>query len=153
MSAAGCLVARGTHRPHHDCRAGGGRGSRQDSKKAAEAHSGVEAISPALRACGNTLCSHENANSHGFTALARKGRNARRIERGSETHAGPDRENQKPRPECLQVAPNTLRITECIRMVFLLGVPPDPARKTDARNRSEPTETHIRFAKIGQILP
>src|SRR6267143_3455761 len=127
MSPRGCLVGRGTHRPHNDRGARGGRGSPQDSEEAAKAHSDVKAISPALCACGNPLCSHENANSHGFTALARKGRNARGTGTGSGADAGVDRGNQEPRSECLPMAPSILRVIECVRMVFLSGVTPDPA--------------------------
>jgi hypothetical protein len=32
-------------------------------------------------------------------------------------------------------------------MVFVLGVAPDPARKTDAGNRGGSTESHIRLVK------
>src|SRR5258707_14937779 len=99
MSPRGCLVGRGTHRPHNDRGARGGSGSRPDSKKAAKTHSTAEAISPSLRVSGNTFCPPENANPYGFTAFAGKGRDARGTKRGSGTHPGLHRGNPEPRPE------------------------------------------------------
>src|SRR5713226_9789681 len=127
MSPAGRLVGRGTHRPHNDRGARGGRGSRPDSKKAAKTHFTVEAISPSLRFRGNTFCPPENSNPCGFTAFAGKGRDARGTKRGSGAHADLDRGNQEPQPERLQVAPSIPGVIECVRMVLPSRVPPDPA--------------------------
>jgi hypothetical protein len=59
-------------------------------------------------------------------------------EGGPGPHARSNGGNPEPQSEPLSVAASFSRLTQCVRMVFIPRVTPDTARKTDARNCSQP---------------